>query len=47
MVSGVKDLRIRFYLCNWGGKLEGQHYRFKELEQESKGPGVSHYIRQD
>lgn len=48
MVSGVKDLRIKALISNWGGRLEGQHYRFKELEQESKGPGVSqslHHIR--
>lgn len=45
MVSGVKDLGIKVLICKGGGRLEGQHYRFKELEQESKGPGFSHYIR--
>lgn len=43
MVNGVKDLRNQgFNMSGRGwGKLEGQHYKFKELEQESKGPGVS------
>lgn len=45
MVSCVKDLGIKVLICNGGGRLEGQHHRFKELEQESKVPRVSHYIR--
>lgn len=36
MVNGVKDLRNQsFTMSGGGGRLEGQHYRFKELEQES------------
>lgn len=47
MVSGVEDSRNQGFNMQGGGRLEDQHYRFKELEQESRGPGVSHYVRQD
>ena len=43
MVNDVKDLMNQGFIMSGGGggRLEGQHYKFKELEQESKGPGVS------
>jgi len=43
VVNDVKDLRNQGFNMSGGGggRLEGQHYKFKELEQESKGPGVS------
>lgn len=44
VVSKIKGIKVLIHKGR--RRLKGKHYRFKELEQGSKGPGVSHYTRQ-